>query len=325
MTDALQICSSLEKAAIPIAKFCKLFFPSTSGIIYLEDTYSEILTPFSSWGMNSAQLSPFSKNKCLSFRRASSFHMSGRSNKDFCPHITRSLFKQVKQGFLCIPLLDQNDSFGLLYICDSNILSQPESEQKKQILLAETFARQLSLSLSSLKMRDLLSNQALVDPLTGLYNRRYLDESLQRELYRAKRYSHPITLIMLDLDYFKNINDLYGHAAGDEVLKHIGLLLQEHSRKSDIACRFGGEEFILILPETTLHNALQRAEELQRSVAALNLSFEGETIKNLSISSGVAAYPQHGLSMKEIVTAADQALYKAKSLGRNRVEVAENE
>ena len=168
-----------------------------------------------------------------------------------------------------------------------------------------------------------MKEQAIRDPLTGLFNRRYLEESLQRELHRAERHSHSIALIMLDIDHFKQVNDTYGHEAGDVVLKNIAALLQEYSRKSDIACRFGGEEFILILPETTLEVAIQRAEALRQAVMAHHVSIEKEEIKNLSISLGVASFPQHGQSIKEIMGEADQALYKAKVKGRNRVVVAE--
>ncbi|MBY0501968.1 MAG: diguanylate cyclase [Alphaproteobacteria bacterium] len=325
MINALQACSSLEKAAIPIAKSCKRFFPSTSGAIYLTDHSSHLLTPFSTWGKKTSKLSPFPQGQCLAIEKESTFYMSGKHNLAHCAHIKNSFSKQLpKTAFLCMPLFDQNEVFGLLQIRDNQLLSLSESEQAKQILLAETFSRQLSVSLTSLKIHDLLTTQAIHDPLTGLYNRRFLDESLQREIYRANRYSHPISLLMLDIDHFKRINDTYGHNAGDEVLKVIALLLQKYSRKSDIACRFGGEEFILILPETTLQIASQRAEELRETVTTLDVISEGKTIQNLSISLGIATYPQHGATLKEITTAVDQALYTAKSLGRNRVAIAEN-
>ncbi len=321
MTENLQTCTSLGKAAIPVIKFCKLFFPSTDGIIYLLDKHNENLSPFAHWGTKNSKLFPFSKNKCLAFDKGNFLHISMGPHNG-CAHIQRLSSKNVNESFLCIPLHDQRGPFGLLYIHDNKISSKPKSEQKKKLLLVETFARQLSLSFSDLKLRDLLSYQATRDPLTALYNRRYLNESLQREIPRAQRQGHPIALLMIDIDHFKNINDVYGHDAGDEVLKQIGTLLKEYSRKSDIACRFGGEEFVLILPETTLKSALERAEKLKHAVTKLNLIFEGQEIKNLSVSLGVGIYPQNGLSYKELINSIDQALYEAKSLGRNRVEIA---
>jgi diguanylate cyclase (GGDEF)-like protein len=127
---------------------------------------------------------------------------------------------------------------------------------------------------------------------------------------------------MMDVDYFKRINDTYGHEAGDDVLRNIGALLQKYYRKSDIPCRFGGEEFILVLPETSLDIAIQKAEELRQVVPNIQIPFQGNEIKGLHISVGVASFPQHAHSTKELIAAADQALYKAKNSGRNRVEVA---
>jgi diguanylate cyclase (GGDEF)-like protein len=297
MTDAFQACVSLEDSGKFIGKYCKLFFPSTSGVVYLANNSSEKITSYAYWG--------------------SELHK---------PHsFPIKMFEstQIKDEYICIPLFDQNGALGLLYIHDEQILSQSENKRIKKTLIAETFAKQLSLCLTSLKLRDLLREQAIHDPLTGLFNRRYLEESLQRELHRAQRQSHSIALIMLDIDHFKMVNDTYGHEAGDEVLKNIAALLQEYSRKSDIACRFGGEEFILILPETTLEVAIQRAETLRQAVMTRDVSVGKVEIKNLSISLGVASFPQHAQSIKEIMAEADQALYKAKATGRNRVMVAE--
>lgn len=325
MTNALQACSSLEEAATPIARFCKRCFTSTSGTLYLADSDSNILSSFCYWGKKLPKQSFFSKDLCFALQQGNTIYMSGKNNSTHCAHIKKLTFNQQKKiAFLCIPLLDQNEVFGLLHIRDSQIQSLSDNEQTKQILSAETFAKQLSVSLSSLKLHDLLTTQAIRDPLTGLYNRRFLDESLQREIYRANRYSHPISLLMLDIDHFKKINDTYGHETGDAVLKNIALILQKYSRKSDIACRFGGEEFILILPETTLQIAFQRAEELRQAVTDLHVQCEGKTIQNLTISIGVSSYPQHGESLREITSAVDQALYKAKSSGRNKVVIAQN-
>jgi len=322
MVDTLQTCPSLKSAAIPLAKFCGLLFPSTSGVIYLSDKNSAILNPFAHWGMKSSRMPSFSKNKCLAINQRSSFRMSGGDSTKWCLHIEKPSSRLDDKGFLCLPLLNKDDPFGLLYIQDNQILSLPENEQTRKILLAETVARQLSLSITSLKTHDLLSNQAIIDSLTGLYNRRYFDESLQLALSNAKGQSQPFTLLMIDVDHFKMVNDTYGHKAGDEVLKKMGLLLQKHYRKTDIICRFGGEEFIIILPEAPLKIVLEKAREIRKAVTKIDLSFKGEKIKNITISIGIATYPEHGSSMKKLFSAVDKALYKAKTLGRDRIEVA---
>jgi diguanylate cyclase (GGDEF)-like protein len=242
---------------------------------------------------------------------------------DDCKHLKNFISQNSQSVDLCLPIVDQGSILGLLSVHDYNKLSRSDADHKKSLLLLETLENQLSLSISGIKMRDLLKDQATRDPLTNLFNRRYLEETLQRELHRAQRLSSPVSLIMMDIDHFKNINDTYGHKVGDEVLTKIGSLLKKYYRKSDAACRFGGEEFIVILPEMSLDIAIRRAEQIRAAAAALPLSYQGKGIKGVTISLGVASFPQHGKSMQEVISAADQALYRAKNLGRNRVEVAQ--
>lgn len=164
-----------------------------------------------------------------------------------------------------------------------------------------------------------LREQAIRDPLTGLYNRRYLDETLGRELIRAERLGHPLGVIMGDLDRFKAVNDRYGHPAGDEVLRVFGGLLQHAARGSDICCRYGGEEFLLALFDTALPDVLKRAEQLRAAFAATPVLCGTSAIR-LTASFGVAVFPEHGRTGAALIAAADAALYVAKDAGRNRVE-----
>jgi diguanylate cyclase (GGDEF)-like protein len=318
LTQALQACASLKMAKIPIAKYCKLLFPTTSGVVYLMDDKIENARPFCKWGLKSLEYVPFPVNQCMAFLKRSPCYVSGKGYNDPCEHLKESVSKNASFLNLCLPLTDQSGIIGLLHIRD-----YPYSENRKNpFLLPETLAIQLSLSISNIKKEAFLQEQTIRDPLTNLFNRRYLNEILPRELHRAQRQSQPLSIIMIDIDYFKQINDKYGHEAGDDVLKHISLLLQERFRKSDIPCRFGGEEFILVLPETSLNVAVQKSEQLRQAIIDLPLIFQGKTIKGLTISLGVASFPQYGQSANELIAAADQALYKAKKLGRNRVEVA---
>ena len=163
-----------------------------------------------------------------------------------------------------------------------------------------------------------LSEQAMRDPLTGLFNRRYLQEALGREFALASRRGHSISLVMGDIDHFKAVNDTYGHQAGDEVLKEFGDLMRQHSRASDICCRYGGEEFMLVLPDVSEESACQRAEQLRLALAAVTLPFKTSEIQ-VTASFGVASYPVHGIDGDALIAAADSALYAAKSAGRNRV------
>ena len=169
-------------------------------------------------------------------------------------------------------------------------------------------------------LQEQLREQAIRDVLTGLFNRRYLDEVFERELARAMREGHPLTVMMLDLDHFKKLNDTYGHQAGDEVLKALGNMLRKNARTEDIPCRYGGEEFLLLLPNMSLPDACMRAEQLREKFESMHIVF-GQFSMAGTLSIGIATFPGHGRTRDELIEGADQALYTAKHNGRNRVEV----
>lgn len=170
-------------------------------------------------------------------------------------------------------------------------------------------------------LHDKLREEAIHDPLTGLYNRRYLEETLKRELSRAERDGHPLSVLMGDIDHFKRLNDTYGHPAGDDVLRALGSLLRRNVRASDIPCRYGGEEFVVVLPNTPLEVARERAELVRQNFADLPIAFGGRQLES-TVSIGVSVYLGHGDTVDALISAADQALYKAKQAGRNKVCIA---
>ncbi|MEX0716115.1 MAG: GGDEF domain-containing protein [Planctomycetaceae bacterium] len=167
-----------------------------------------------------------------------------------------------------------------------------------------------------------LREQSVRDPLTGLFNRRYLEEVLEQEARRAARQQAPLGVIMLDIDRFKQFNDTHGHAAGDELLREVGQLLREHLRQTDIACRFGGEEFTLILPGASLDVLRRRAERIRSAAEGIRLKFEGRTLAGVTLSLGIAEFPRHGSTGEAVLRAGDAALYQAKREGRDRVVAA---
>lgn len=171
----------------------------------------------------------------------------------------------------------------------------------------------------------LLREISVRDVLTGLFNRRYLEETLEREIHRADRKGHSIGIIMLDLDHFKHINDTYGHATGDAALLELGSNLKSYIRGSDIACRYGGEEFVLVLPEASLEVTRKRAELLLQNTKNLKVTYNETLLEEITLSIGVAAFPEHGSSYLSLLSAADKAMYRAKMEGRNRVVVAGDE
>jgi diguanylate cyclase (GGDEF)-like protein len=163
-----------------------------------------------------------------------------------------------------------------------------------------------------------LQEQAVRDALTGLYNRRYLDETLEREMAHAMREGQPISFAMLDIDHFKSVNDNFGHHEGDVVLQKLATLLLSHTRVGDIVCRYGGEEFLIVLPDVTAAIAFQIAERWRRSFVGLTMPLEPVGVK-VTLSCGISEFPTHGMTKEELISIADQALYHAKETGRNRV------
>jgi diguanylate cyclase (GGDEF)-like protein len=184
-----------------------------------------------------------------------------------------------------------------------------------------TIATNFALTIANLKLRARLEEESIRDRLTGLFNRRYMEESLQREIYKCERQQEFLSIIMLDVDRFKKFNDSFGHIAGDALLRELGSFLQTNIRASDIACRYGGEELIIIMPETPLQFAQQRGEEIREKVKNIELKHEPVIDSGISLSLGVACFPLHGLTPQEVIKAADTALYRAKKAGRDRVIV----
>jgi diguanylate cyclase (GGDEF)-like protein len=212
-------------------------------------------------------------------------------------------------------MMAQGEISGLLYLSAATPAALPVAKRQ----LAHTVAEQVALAISNLHLRETLKEQSIRDPLTGLYNRRYLEEALQHEMTSAQRHQTSIGVIMVDADHFKSFNDTYGHDFGDQVLQAIAQVLKGGTRLSDLACRYGGEEFTLILPQSSLADTATRAEALRQQIGQLALTHRGQPVPTITASLGVACFPQHGQTGAELLQKADQALYQAKAAGRNRV------
>ena len=204
-------------------------------------------------------------------------------------------------------------------LADAFLSGPPELPDEK---LIATFTDHIALALANLRLKQKLYQLAIRDGLTGLHNRRYMEESLEREIHRAKRKGTSLGILMMDIDHFKNFNDRHGHAAGDTLLKALGNHLKNSVRADDIACRYGGEEFTLILPDLTLETALLRAEALRAGAEQLRVNYRGWELEKISLSIGVALFPQNGTTWEITLREADKALYEAKEGGRNRVVAA---
>jgi diguanylate cyclase (GGDEF)-like protein len=213
----------------------------------------------------------------------------------------------------------QGETLGIVHFQATDEAPKLDSSE---LSFKTTFAGQVGLSIANIKLREALRTQSIKDALTGLYNRRYMEETLDREVRRAARAEQSLGIIMLDLDHFKKFNDTYGHDAGDAVLRETGTFLFKSIRAEDFVCRFGGEEFVVILPTADLAATRGRAERVRLKMKELTIVHQGRSMGMITISVGVAVFPEHGMSPKELMAAADAALYEAKRGGRDQVVVA---
>jgi diguanylate cyclase (GGDEF)-like protein len=212
------------------------------------------------------------------------------------------------------PLYDRSQALSGRLMVFRDITESKQVEKRLRYVNDKLQGQLIEIGLLQSKLRE----QAIRDPLTSLFNRRYLEETLDRELSRAARESYPVCIIMIDLDHFKRINDTHGHEAGDLVLKAIANALSEHSRRGDFACRYGGEEFVITMPNISPEIAYQRAENLRQSLNLLGVPY-GCYKLSVTISIGIACYPENGQSRESILRAADQAMYAAKEAGRDHI------
>ena len=319
MGALLHACATREEACRIIARSMGELFPRLPAALYLANASGEDLKPVIAQGSLARTASPIVAADCWALRRGQ-VHVVSRDMGDLrCAHAGDETVRT-----LCVPLMAQGTALGVLHVRDSaaNRKDGEDDANSASQALAETVAEQAALSLANLKLRDELRELSISDPLTSLYNRRFAQETLTREIHRAHREQGSIGIITFDIDYFKNVNDSYGHDAGDAVLKAVAAELQVSIRGGDIACRMGGEEFAIMMPGATLKVARQRAEELRAAIAALRLRHSQVDLPAVSLSCGVAAFPEHGVSADALLRAADQALYRAKEAGRNRVESA---
>jgi diguanylate cyclase (GGDEF)-like protein len=314
IADRLQSCHNVEDASAVLRVFGPKLFPEHAGTLYLTRASRNLLEPAMTWGAQSSQL-PFSPEDCWALRRGKLHRVDDVHQELVCAHMDTP----AEHPYLCVPLIAQGEAIGLLCLQSSKgaHADAPRAER-----LSAGAASQIALALGNLRLRETLRTQSLSDPLTGLYNRRFLDDALQREVARAQRSKLPLTVLMVDVDHFKRFNDTFGHEAGDIALRAIGRLLREHFRLSDHRCRYGGEEFTVIMPDAPLEGARKRAEELREAAERLEISQSGQALGPITLSLGLATMPAHGTTPQALLEAADAALYQAKQAGRNRVVVS---
>ena len=297
----------------------KLFINSRAGALYLFKSSRNVLELSTAWGDGDNNERLFAPAACWSLRRGQPHWSQASEEAIRCAHLKESTLTR----YLCVPLIAQGDTLGVLQlgypaIAENTKIFDQATEQRLGIAAAS----QIALSLASLRLRESLRDQSVRDPLTGLFNRRFMQECLDREMLRGTRKNRSLAVIFIDIDHFKRFNDMFGHEAGDEVLRSMSDFFRSHFRGDDVICRYGGEEFAIILPESSAQDAAVRADLLRLAAKDLKLLYHGVTLDSVTISAGIAGYPEHASTATELLNAADACLYEAKAKGRDRVVLA---
>ncbi|WP_419418813.1 diguanylate cyclase [Legionella sp. D16C41] len=316
MSDIMLASNSQDELSDIMSKYSARLLNFSSGYLYVMHPSKNYLEIISRWGEPTTQEVTFVPDQCWAIRLGRKHHVSSGDRSELvCHHIHIS--EPDKYAFLCIPLMAQNDIYGLLYLelvqGSMNILDE------NQKLLINAFAELAALALANVRLRENLRYQSIRDPLTGLYNRRYLEDFLFKQTHQAERTKGSFSVLMLDLDHFKKINDTYGHDAGDAVLKELGHILQDIIRVGDIAARYGGEEFVVAFYHIDHKATLNRAENIRQAVAKVQIRYGAQQVGPITVSIGLAMYPSDGRAPTELIDAADKALYFAKNNGRNQI------
>jgi diguanylate cyclase (GGDEF)-like protein/PAS domain S-box-containing protein len=314
MGELLQSCISRDEVTAAALGFAPKIFPTARGAVALLNASRSVADVIGSWSDCQLPMMEFESSECWALRTGQPHLVAVGDRTARCPHVAG-----VECSYLCIPILAQGETLGILHL---QATSPSQHMEMAELSFKTTFAGQMGLSIANIRLREALRIQSVRDPLTGLYNRRFLEETLDREVRRATRAQQSLGVLMIDLDHFKAFNDTYGHDSGDAVLRETAASLAKGIRAEDFVCRFGGEEFVVVLPTANVEAAQARAESLRLKMKELNVLHQGKSIGMVTISVGVAALPQHGKSPSELISAADAALYQAKRGGRDRVVTA---
>ncbi|MBV8132450.1 MAG: diguanylate cyclase [Alphaproteobacteria bacterium] len=322
LNEWLQSCNSLGELYQMVAEFLGRLLPACGGSLYIYANSRDMLESARAWnGANmTAGMHP---EDCWGLRRGRPYTYGENEIGFLCAHVDRS----VSREYCCIPILAHGETIGLLHLEFGREDGSNGAQRGKEVIaeqrrLGLICAEQISLAIANVKLRDELRDQSIRDALTGLYNRRYMMETCSREFSRAARAGQQVSVLSLDIDHFKKYNDNHGHDAGDIVLRAVGSCLESLFRNEDVPCRFGGEEFVVLLPGADAADAARRAEQLRSRVEALVVRYLEKSLPTITVSIGVAGFPENGDYPEAVLKAADEALYRAKEGGRNRVELS---
>jgi diguanylate cyclase (GGDEF)-like protein/PAS domain S-box-containing protein len=314
MGDILRACLTTEEVYEVIVRVAQEVFPVLGGALYVIGPLRNIVEAVAEWGDTSKMELTFAPDECWALRRGRVHWVEDTHVGLLCRH----LHTPPPKGYMCVPMMAQSEAVGILHLTQPEDAQMPEAKQR----LAMAMAEHVAMALSNLRLHETLRNQSIRDQMTGLFNRSFMEESLELEIRRAVRTQQSLSAIMLALDNFQELTENFGLDVGDTILRRVGMLLQANVRKGDIACRFSGQTFIMILPQTGFEASQKRATTLLDLVRGLEVKKETEVVGHVSASVGLTVFPSNGQTSEALLRSAEAALNRARSSGGNRVIMA---
>jgi diguanylate cyclase (GGDEF)-like protein len=312
LSNLLLSCDTSSEAYVVLGRAAREMYGQLSGGVYLYGASRNVVELVTTWG-EVAVTKTFLPVDCWALRRGRVHHVSRSGAEPACRHTSEG----NDSSAICVPMLAQGEALGVLHMFGASELGDRVLTPVAQ-RLAVAAAEACALALASIRLREKLADQSLRDSLTGLYNRRYAEETILREIARARRDGSVLSVVMVDLDHFKRFNDDLGHDAGDMALREAATVLVESVRTSDVVSRLGGEEFLLLLPGASVEAALAKVGRIREKMKGLELFHRGRRLPTLTFSAGVAGFPINGVTPDSLLRAADKALYEAKHAGRDQ-------
>jgi diguanylate cyclase (GGDEF)-like protein/PAS domain S-box-containing protein len=314
MGDMLRACFTTEEAYTVIVRVAQQVFPVQVGALYVITPSRNLVESVAIWGDASAAERVFAPDDCWALRRGRVHWVENSKIGLLCKHLRHP----APRGYLCVPMMAQSEALGVLHLAEPDDSSITDAKQR----LAITMAEHIAMALSNLRLHETLRSQSIRDPLTGLFNRHFMEESLELELRRAARNQRPLGMIMLELDNFKELSLAAGRDAADTALRETGNLIQSVVRKEDVACRFGGEKFVVLLPQGGAEVTQQRAESFREMIKRLEIKHRNQPVGRLSASLGIAVFPDNGRTVEVLLRVTEGALNRARAEGGDRIVVA---
>lgn len=318
--DEVALCLDVKEAQEATVRYFAQLLPGTAGSLSIINHSRKVLETAGLWGAvrGNAAFEGFAPECCCALRSGRARWRKPEQSEVHCSHFVGT----PPDRYLCMPVIAHGETLGLVTIECRTVEAAVMAEARQNAIAS--LGEMAAMAIAGLNLREKLERQSIRDGLTGMFNRSFMEVALERELHRAGRQRRELAVMMVDIDHFKQFNDTFGHEAGDVVLREVAENLRLGVRSEDIACRFGGEEFVVILPEISTGAALERAELLRQKVEELVLRYHGQPLRQVTISIGVAIYPQNAESPDELLRWADRAMYTAKHRGRNRVVQADS-